>query len=292
MSCCAARVLWQRGKPYAAVNRAHSAGACFQNGDVMSATGRIDAGDLADSLVDKVVHVWYFSLLTDTPYSTECTLHLSLEERRRAMRIRRPKLRDRFRAAKATVRCILAGYLRADPASLSFISGAHGKPALSRKDTWPDIRFNVSHAEDLGACAVTCGREVGIDVEWVRAGHDLDRMIVRALSAAEAPRLRAARADDPGAFYASWTRKEAYLKAVGVGLSVPLTSGGSPTTELSPHALEDRDSAASPSRWTVRALRSLPAGYVGAIAAEGADWYARSRWWPDDAGADPTGDRS
>jgi 4'-phosphopantetheinyl transferase len=218
------------------------------------------------------VHVWRVCLDGPVPLA-ELEGHLSRDELRRAARFRFERDRRRFVVARAALRGILADYLGEPPGRLRFAQGLHGKPILATPYCDSGLRFNVSHAEELALCAVTRGREVGVDVEWVRPLPDADALAERFFSAAE----RAALGQLPAArrlqaFFCCWTRKEAYLKAVGAGLLQPLDSFD---VSVAP---EDKDCLlrvpADPtetSRWSLRSL-DPGAGYVGAVVASGRAW--------------------
>jgi 4'-phosphopantetheinyl transferase len=169
------------------------------------------------------VHVWRIEL--DGAATSSDTLRgtLSLQEKHRAARFRSIELRERWTAARGALRCILAGYVQCEPGVLVFREGSHGKPAL----TWPveDIPFNLSHTGGLTLVAVAGSGRVGIDAETVRSEIEVEDLSRRFFAPAEAAEIMALSPDaQPGAFFTCWTRKEAFVKALGGGLSVPLNS--------------------------------------------------------------------
>src|SRR5262249_6058087 len=133
--------------------------------------------------------------------------------------------RGRFIVGRATLRAILGRYLARRPSELAFRYGEFGKPDLDVPQGADAIRFNMAHSHGRAALAVAVGRELGIDLEQERPIHDADRIVARFFSAAEC-RVYAGLPDDqkPAAFFRGWTRKEAYLKATGLGLALPLDS--------------------------------------------------------------------
>jgi len=147
---------------------------------------------------------------------------LDADERRRADAFRRVANRALFVAAHVERRRILARYLDGtDAAGLRFRVGPHGKPSLDGAAL--DLRFNLAHTDGLVLVAVGLGVEVGVDGER-RSDRPVDDAL---LDVAFAPEERAAvRAlDEPArrrAFFATWARREAYLKALGVGLTIPV----------------------------------------------------------------------
>jgi 4'-phosphopantetheinyl transferase len=140
--------------------------------------------------------------------------------------------RRRFMLARGALRALLARYLDEDPRRLAFTYGPYGKPELVARPGWPDLRFNLSHADDLALYAVAVARAVGVDLEPVQS--DFDHLAVashaftpdeRAALAALPPQRR------PAYFFTCWTRKEALSKAHGGGIALPLTQievGGAP----------------------------------------------------------------
>lgn len=133
--------------------------------------------------------------------------------------------RDRrtFLITRAHVRTMLSRYAQVNPADWRFIANAHGRPEiLDRPAGVPDLRFNLSHTNGLIACAVTLGREVGVDVEYVgrRILHDIPGRFFAPREVVDLKSLPAA--DQPRVFFDYWTLKEAYIKARGFGLALPL----------------------------------------------------------------------
>ncbi len=202
------------------------------------------------------IHIWVTS--PNVPDTSTWERTLDPDERARAARFRHDLHRCRFVVARGTLRIILARYLRSEPADLRFSYNVYGKPFLVEGLGPSPLRFNLSHAEDLCVYAVAWDREVGIDIELVRDDLPLDRLAERFFGLAELANLRALPEESrQEAFFRTWTRREAHLKGRGVGLS-----RGVGILEEDP-------------RWRVKEL-SMPAGYVGAVAAEGAGWRLRS----------------
>jgi 4'-phosphopantetheinyl transferase len=148
---------------------------------------------------------------------------LSDAERQRARRFAFDRDHRRFTVARARLRQLLAERLGTRPEAIELTQGVHGKPALARRCGYPDLRFNVSHCEDVAVYAFASGREVGIDVEAVRALRDADEIAARFFSRRENEAyLGLDPSDRPLGFFKCWTRKEAFIKALGEGLSHPL----------------------------------------------------------------------
>ena len=167
------------------------------------------------------IHVWRVDL---TAVSVPSVFRsLSDDERARAGRFRFDHDRNRFVACRGALRQILGRYLDGPPESIRFAYGPRGKPFLEQGGNGPGLRFNVSHALDDAVVAVTAGREVGIDVEHARTGLDPVELAGRFFTPGERAFIeRHEPGQRPGAFLACWTRKEAWLKAAGVGMAGPL----------------------------------------------------------------------
>jgi 4'-phosphopantetheinyl transferase len=197
---------------------------------------------------------------------------LSEDERGRAGRFRFERDRRHFAAARGALREILAGYLGEPPERLRFGQSVHGKPVLA----WPaasSVRFNVSHSDALALIAVSRGREVGVDVEALRPLPDADALAQRFFSAAERADLaRLTEARRHQAFFSCWTRKEAYLKAIGCGLLQPLDAFD---VSVAPEDVDCRlrvpDQPAEAWHWRLLSLDAGP-GYAAAVAGSHSPW--------------------
>ena len=166
------------------------------------------------------VHVWRVELSRPQGALQELRALLSLDERERADRFRFDRDRDRFTVARATLRSLIGRYLGREPASLSFEYLDHGKPALADGQSRDGLAFNVSHSADLALIAFARQRDAGIDVEAIRPDRELLGIASRFFCPREVECLEAAGGDAlSDLFFAFWTRKEAYLKARGVGLA-------------------------------------------------------------------------
>ena len=219
-----------------------------------------------------MVHVWRADLGLEAPYLRCLEQYLSADERARASRFRFARDRDRFVSARGLLREILALYLDATPGRLSFGYGAHGKPFLAGK-VHSNLRFNVSHSFDMMLLAIAHMREVGVDVEGVRNGvvatEDVSEIVL------SGPEKRTLASFDGGDwrsnFLRFWTLKEAYIKADGRGMSLPLeridVSIPGRVAVLDQGTGEWRPCP----RWELRTLAPV-SGYMAALAAEGQDW--------------------
>jgi 4'-phosphopantetheinyl transferase len=228
------------------------------------------------------VHVWRVSL--DVGVSQIESLHrlLAAEELTRARRYYFHKDRKRFIVGRGLLRVMLGRYLKADPKRLRFCYTLHGKPELAEENGDEAISFNLSHSDGLALYAFTRNRRIGVDLEAVSRHHGDERIPERFFSSREVSALRQLPADmQLEAFFNCWTRKEAYIKARGDGLSMPLDQFDVSLAPGEPAALlntsEDPEEA---SRWSLQSFVPAP-GYVGALAVEGHDWRLNCWQWPD-----------
>ena len=222
------------------------------------------------------VHVWRVSL--DESLVPELLPTLSADERERADRFHFDRDRNRFIVARGSLRSVLALYLNREPAELDFSYTQYGKPSLAGND----VSFNLSHANELGLIAITRDRRIGVDIEFIRPDFASEQIAERFFSGQEVDVLRALAPDQQAeAFFSCWTRKEAYIKAIGEGMSMPLDQFNVSLAPGSAAALLGnlRDES-EVSRWSLKEL-SLDPGYLGAIAVEGHGWQLKC-WQAND----------
>ncbi len=224
-------------------------------------------------LGDNDVHLWRAFL--DRGDFRDAETVLGEDERLRASRFVFPRDRNRFIAARDILRAILGRYTGRSAAAMEFQYEPEGKPRLRLHESDPPIRFNVSHSQDLAVYALTRRREIGVDVEAIRSNIPVAQLAEQVFSATELAELRALPCErQEEAFFLCWTRKEAYVKARGAGLGMPLDSFSVSLTPEQPEVLTGADSA----RWTFRSFRPAD-GYAGAIVAEGKDWRLQLWDW-------------
>ena len=192
------------------------------------------------------------------------------DERERAARFRFPEHRRRFIACRAGLRRMLGQCLGREPDRLRFVTGPFGKPALAASAGAEVLHFNVSHSDDLALVAVAQGREVGVDIERRRDVDDLLETVARRFAPAECAELAdAAPADRTRIFFDLWTRKEAVVKATGLGLQLPLDRFSVPAGPLA-GAVTVRmpGEDGQPREWALCDL-AVPSPYSAALALEG-----------------------
>jgi 4'-phosphopantetheinyl transferase len=223
-------------------------------------------------LPDGEVHVW--RIVLDQPAAiARLEPLLTDEERQRANRFRAERHRERFIVGRGALRCLLGRYLAIAPGQVGFRYEDFGKPVLEPAS---DMDFNLTHSHGLALCAVARRRRLGIDLERLRDVVDGPRIVARFFSARE----QADYAQLPEylkreGFFRGWTRKEAYLKAIGVGITTPLDSFSVALDPREPAALrevvKDPDEV---TRWCLANVDPDP-DHVGALAVEGSDWQLR-----------------
>ena len=225
------------------------------------------AGPFLPVLIDSEIHVWRVDLDNDWPVDLDQAL--AETDRTQAARFRFAVDRERFLAARASLRTILGRYLEFAPDALQFDLGAHGKPSLAKAQNSFDLNFNLTHSHELALIAITMGREIGVDVEFMRADFAGDEIAERFFSQAEITQLKSVTPESRlAAFFNCWTRKEAYIKARGEGLSFPLDQFD---VSLEPGSraalLGNRLDPAETSRWILKEISPAP-NYAAAIAFE------------------------
>jgi 4'-phosphopantetheinyl transferase len=228
------------------------------------------------------VHVWRATLDQTSSQIQSFRHHLAADEQTRAEQFHFERDREHFIVARGVLRAILGGYLNRAPEGLSFCYSAYGKPALAGKSDGNAIRFSVSHSHGVALYVVTRGREVGIDLERIRSNLAVAEIAGRFFSRQEVAMLQTLPTEGQReAFFRGWTRKEAYLKARGEGLSLPLDQFDVSLAPGEPAAiLGTRPDPSEASRWSLQELTSAP-GYVAALAVEGHGWRLACWQWPD-----------
>jgi 4'-phosphopantetheinyl transferase len=222
------------------------------------------------SLAKHHVHVWRMWLRPTDSLIGEMYSLLSVEEKQRSDRFKIREDRTRYIAAHYHTRKILSKYLALSPEKIKFAYSQFGKPVLAGEKNAPGLRFNLSHSVDIALLAVTNGFNLGIDLELVKQEKATEDIARRFFSIGEVESLLdQPKKDRQEAFFRCWTRKEAYIKARGEGMSIPLGEfevsflPGDP-----PRILWVKDDPHGVENWTIFHL-APETGYVGALAVEG-----------------------
>jgi 4'-phosphopantetheinyl transferase len=208
--------------------------------------------------------VWHAGLRLDAARRAACLALLDRDETLRADRFLQARDRDRFIASHAALRFLLAGALEAEARTLSFSVSAFGRPSLAGAQAGR-LDVNLSHSGEHALVALSPTGRIGVDIEVPRPMPDALRIARAHFHPREVAALEAHGSDGEAAFYACWTAKEAFVKAVGAGLSRPLNRFAV-AVPPAPAALLEVDDADGPaSAWTMAALAPAP-GTVGAVA--------------------------
>jgi 4'-phosphopantetheinyl transferase len=230
-------------------------------------------------LSENEVHVWRTSVLQPLATIQKLRSLLSKDEIARAERFYFEKDRHRFIVSHGLLRKLLARYLNIplmSASQLRFCNNDYGKPSLDLDRQDGTLNFNLSHSDGLVLFAFTYVRQIAVDIEYMRPDLDYQSLAEHYFSPLENQMLRAlpvsARLE---AFYQCWTRKEAYIKARGKGLSIPLDIFDVSLWPDEPAALlNSREDPQETARWILHALHPDP-NYAAALAVEEHSWHLR-----------------
>ena len=227
--------------------------------------GPLSQGLLAPALLSALekgeAHVWYLYPDTFSP-ELEGDAHALLndDERARYRRFTFARVRREYLLTRVLARTTLSRYVEVEPSAWRFTLGPHGKPEIEAGQAETRLRFNLSNTTGLIACLVAIDRDVGIDVEWTRRRGETVQIADRFFSTEETAALHALpETEQRERFFDFWTLKEAYIKARGMGLALPLDqftfhmpghmAGSKPTVSFDPRMKED------PARWQFECVR-------------------------------------
>ncbi len=227
------------------------------------------------------VHVWRAELDLPMHEVERFEAVLVPEELARARRFYFEKDRCHWTVARAVLRLLLGRYLDADPRELCFTTNEYGKPAITSPTAGTRLHFNLSHSGNLALYACAYDREVGVDVEYMKSGIDYNELATHFFSAYECASLDALPAVlKEEAFFLCWSRKEAYIKARGKGLSLPLNQFD---VSLGPNEparlLADRADLQASEAWSLHALTPGDR-YAGALVVENPNRAVACWQWP------------
>ena len=227
-------------------------------------------------LADNEVHLWRVDLGTAAQDGDHWQSLLSTDELDRAQRFRFQKDRLHYAAVRGSLRSVLAAYLKSDARDLIFNYSSTGKPRLGLDWTPSGIFFNVSHSGGAALLAFNKLGEIGVDIEKIRRDVEWEPISRRFFSVHEQQQLAKMEPEQHyAAFFRCWTRKEAYLKATGEGLSLPLDQFDVSVQPWARQCLEQtRPDRGELARWS---LIEVPAGegFVGALCVRGGGWILR-----------------
>ena len=205
---------------------------------------------------------------------------LAEDEINRANRFHFKKDRERFVAGRGLLRMILSSYVGMPANEIIFTYGCHGKPGLRRQDGRPAIEFNLAHSAGTAIYAITRDRPVGIDIEFVNHEFPIESVAERVFSKVEVAAFRSLPRDmQRTAFFKCWTRKEAFIKALGDGLSCPLADFDVSVMPCEPAKLLNvRWAAEEASRWFINDIDAVP-GFSAALVFSGSQCRMHVSQW-------------
>jgi 4'-phosphopantetheinyl transferase len=225
------------------------------------------------------VHVWRASLECESVRLKMFAQTLSDDERSRAQRFLFERDRNSFIAARGILRDLLARYSGCTPLDIEFVYGANGKPALSHRRSASPVSFNLSHSHKVAVLAVTQKNEIGIDVERIQPERASQEIAKRYFSREEVKELLSLPVDQRAeGFFLCWTRKEAYVKALGEGLRFPLDCFRVSVSPGQPAQLYGDADA----HWSIEAFDpsfNSETRYVGAVVTKGKDSSVECYQW-------------
>ncbi len=219
------------------------------------------------ALDDNSIHLWHASAAAHGSLLQHFSTLLSSEENDRQARFHFEDARHNFAFARGMLRSLLGVYLGTDARRVRFQYSKHGKPSLADSHREPELQFNLSHTQGAVLLAICRQRAVGVDIERVREDFNPLEIAARFFSFSEQRALTSLpEAEQRQAFFRCWTRKEAFLKARGDGLSFPLQSfdvsigaGEKEVLLTTPRDLEEAQ------RWQILPV-NVPAGCSAAVA--------------------------
>jgi 4'-phosphopantetheinyl transferase len=245
----------------------------------MSILQTISGGPAKFAFLHDDVHVWCAPLGQPSHVVEQLFNTLSSDEKERAKRYKFEYLQRAFTVARGMLRLLLARYLALQPEELEFVYMREGKPQLSEKHN-RKVFFNLSHSNELVIYAFSSVRKVGIDIEYIRPVDDLDMIAVHNFSVREITDLKTLPPQKIlKGFFNCWTRKEAYIKAIGDGLSFPLQEFDVSLNPGEPAKLLSVCGSVEEARyWSMTELHPRK-GYAAALVVEGVPGNIVYREW-------------
>ncbi len=213
------------------------------------------------------IHVWRTQLDFSSAQIEQLWQLLSIEEQKRGLRYKFAQHKRRFTAAKGMLRLILSQYLNQAPEQINFTYNAHGKPQLDQGSKL-SLEFNTSDSNEIALFAISATEPVGVDLEFIHKEIDAEAIARRFFSDYEVRELlELPNEQRNAAFFNIWTRKEAFIKALGLGLSFPL-KGFDVSLEKQAALLSVRQGGHIAAEWSLFALEPAE-DYAGALAVRG-----------------------
>lgn len=228
-------------------------------------------------LKDKQVHVWCACLKLPMSQVRILNEMLDDDELKRALRYKFVKDYKRFIVSRGLLKIILSRYIHIDPGQICLRYNSFGKPMLNERIGRNYIHFNLSRTDDLALFAITKDRKIGVDVESINLDIEIEGIVERFFSSDEVTALRSLPVElRHKAFFQCWTCKEAFIKAKGKGLTIPLDSFSiSLNPEKSPDLVCSKFCADEASRWSLYTF-DLGINYCAGLAVEGHNFQIKS----------------
>jgi 4'-phosphopantetheinyl transferase len=226
------------------------------------------------------IHVWRVSLDQTESCLQSLQQTLSTDERTKADRFRFPKDRSQFIVSRGALRAILSRYLNISSHILRFDYNPYGKPSLIVAQSGNTLRFNLSHSRGMALIAITKNRDIGVDLEGINQNFSCLEIAEKFFSPLENSVLRSLPEHlQATAFFTCWTRKEAYIKAVGKGLSIPLNQFDVSLAPGEPAALLNvEENPEEALKWSL--IELFPSSdMVAAVAVAGDCWKLHCWEW-------------
>lgn len=215
------------------------------------------------------IDVWLTSVADEERLIPVLTGMLSEDERERFRHLSSDVKRHHSLIVRSVLRLVLARYLPIRPEDFVFASSPDKKPALAGAGAESGLRYNLSHSHGLLLCGITAGAEIGVDIEKMRPGYTFDKIARRHFSPGEYTFFRnASTSEKIETFFTVWTRKEAFLKALGTGLHTPLNAFDVAAPGEPVEFLTDVPGVDITKRWYVSDLAAVP-GYRAAVCTDG-----------------------
>jgi len=215
------------------------------------------------------IHIWVVDLDVWNLSCLEAVQELSESEAKKAGRFHFKIHQDRYVKGRFMLRSVLGMYLGSDFYDQEFHTNLYGKPALQKPPDDHSIRFNISNSENICVCAFSQYSEIGIDIEKIHDLPDMDRIIARSFS--EEEKRRFCSLPLPGrtqTFFKYWARKEALLKAMGMGMSYSLNKIDIAGNENSPQLVIKIEESDISNQWTILDM-DIFTGFASALALQG-----------------------
>ena len=235
---------------------------------------------LPPALTEDAIHTWCVSLRQPSHKITQLAQLLSSDECDRASRFVFDRDREKYTVARGTLRLLLGQYLNSQPEQIQFSYGPQNKPYPAKESNQSTLQFNLAHSQNMAVYAITRHQELGVDIEAIRPMDDKEQIARRFFSSTECDSLISLPKEQQLiGFFNCWTRKEAFLKATGDGLTRPLDSFNVSLTPGAPAKLQSiGGSTKTAEDWSLFELKPAE-GYIGAIAIPGKQWQVSCWCW-------------